>query len=292
MKPVFGIDVSKDKRNGQMDGSVFRAATLSCLEERGMDEAAQDAAQLLRRAKLPLPLRVIRWTAGMGGAILAVALLKALADVSFEEAYGNAPWVFWGTGGLLLVFGALWLWEWLHAKRVLEGADAERVTADLASAAADAREMLGIPQNARQVDVIAFRYVRRRGEPVPRAHGMEMTPYRNPEVWLFVEDGRLCLSDLRERYELPLSEVRGIREVRKRISVSGWNKDVSPQSGRYKPYKLVTNEYGCVFMRSYYVLELTYGGEDYGVYFPPYELPYFEAATGYRAVTAEERSFR
>lgn len=279
MKPIFGVDITKNKQNETFDGSIFRVASLSYQEGREMEEASQDAQKLLERAKLPLPLRIVKWVTGLGGLVLAGGILKGLGNVTLAEGYGNAPALFWAAGGSLLVFGALWLWEKLHSKRVFESEDAEKLTEVLEVATSDAKEKLGIPMNACEVDVIAFRYVLKKGEPTPRARGMEMTPYHNPEVYLFVEDGVLYLSDLSEKYAFPFSELRGIREVKKRISVSSWNKSDPPQSARYKPYKLAMNEYGCVFMKSYGVLELERDGETYGIYFPAYELPYFEAAT-------------
>ena len=74
-----------------------------------------------------------------------------------------------------------------------------------------------------------------------------------------------------------------IRTVKKRIRFAGWNKDERPESKRYKPYKLGRNQYGCVICRWYHILELELDGETYGVYFPPYERPAFEAATGLKA---------
>lgn len=83
--------------------------------------------------------------------------------------------------------------------------------------------------------------------------------------------------------DLLSSSLRAIRTVKKRIIFTGWNKDDRPESKRYKPYKMGTNQYGCVICRWYHILELELDGEIYGVYFPPYERPAFEAATGLKA---------
>lgn len=54
---------------------------------------------------------------------------------------------------------------------------------------------------------------------------------------------------------------------------------------RYKAYKLSEGDNGLIYCKPYYILELDRAGERWGIYFPCYELPAFERATG---LTAEE----
>ena len=132
------------------------------------------------------------------------------------------------------------------------------------------------------MDVLLFRYVVRNGQIRPKELAVS-TSYMVAQMQLFADAERLYLADVGGKFDIPRSSLRAIRTVKKRIIFTGWNKDDRPESKRYKPYKLGTNQYGCVICRWYHILELELDGEIYGVYFPPYERPAFEAATGLKA---------
>ena len=52
------------------------------------------------------------------------------------------------------------------------------------------------------------------------------------------------------------------------------------KEGRYKAYKLGTNQYGNVSVKPYYALEILHNGQEFVLHFPCYELPVFEAFAG------------
>ena len=114
---------------------------------------------------------------------------------------------------------------------------------------------------------------------------MEMFTYLNFEVKVFTEGEDVHFADLGTRYTFHRTDFRAIRTVYKRVSIPCWNKEEDPKSDKYKPYKLVVNNIGTVFFKSYHILELEREGRLYGIYFPCYELPVFEKITG---LTAEE----
>jgi hypothetical protein len=47
---------------------------------------------------------------------------------------------------------------------------------------------------------------------------------------------------------------------------------------------------GFVFCKEYHVLELEQNGEEWGIWFPPYELPAMEALTGLKAEPAVQKN--
>ena len=58
------------------------------------------------------------------------------------------------------------------------------------------------------------------------------------------------------------------------------NKDVAFNDGEYKQYNMTANQFGQVFSKPYHVLEFEAGEEEWGIYFPCYELPTFKKLTG------------
>lgn len=142
---------------------------------------------------------------------------------------------------------------------------------------------LGVPDDAPAVDILVLTYKQKDGQPVPKTTGMNLTAWFNIENRAFVENDRLCLTDLESRFEFPLAELRRIRTVRKKISIPTWNKETAPDEDIYKPYKLSVDGYECIHFKPYHILELEHEGETWGIYFPCYELPVFEELTGLKA---------
>ena len=85
---------------------------------------------------------------------------------------------------------------------------------------------------------------------------------------------------------MPLSELKAIRTVRKKILLPDWTKGKPLTHEQYKPYMLKMIR-GGVFENLrvgwYHVLEFVHKGETWGIWFPNYELPFFEKATGLKA---------
>lgn len=67
------------------------------------------------------------------------------------------------------------------------------------------------------------------------------------------------------------------------MGIDNWNKDDSFKADTYKRFKIETTKYGKIYVKPYYILELEYMDETWGIYFPNYELPAFECITGLKA---------
>jgi len=80
-------------------------------------------------------------------------------------------------------------------------------------------------------------------------------------------------------YRLERSSLCALHTVKKRIAVSGWNKEDAPGSAAYRSCKLQV-DHGKVYGKPYYILEYTQNGEHWGVYFMKYDLPTVTAVTG------------
>lgn len=137
--------------------------------------------------------------------------------------------------------------------------------------------------SAVDVDLLTFRYKRQKDKIVPKEIGLSTTAYFNPEMKVYAEDDRLYLVDLEHKYAFERAELTAIRTVKKTIMLLDWNKDTHPAEGRFKQYKMTVDQYDQTHLKPYHILELTHNGEQWGIYFPCYELPIFEALTGLKA---------
>ena len=171
------------------------------------------------------------------------------------------------------------------SKQVLETEESERVFARTENSMSAIFDELDVPPDAQEVDVLTFFYKEKGGECKVCEKTMQMNTHFNPIFRLFFDDENLYLANLDGKYTFPRVSLRGIRRVNKRIRLESWNKEEPCNQGRYKAYKLSEGDNGLIYCKPYYILELDRAGERWGIYFPCYELPAFERATG---LTAEE----
>lgn len=286
MKPFLGVDLTKNKHNETVNGEEFAIAHTAPALAASFEQASATADNKIEESKLPLPLRAAQWICGLGGAMMFMGILRAMVGVdavTIAQAYGNAPWVFWIGGCCLLVWGVLQLIAVRKEKRVLGTDESAQVMEDLSAVDEAICADLGVPDSAREVDVLSFFYKDKNGEIKVQEKGFQLFSHFNPVFYTYAEEENLCLTNLETKYAFPLSSLRAIRTVKKTIRTESWNKDEGFDEDIYKPYKLSADQYGCIHSKPHYVLELERDGERWGVYFPKYELEIFEQLTGLKA---------
>ena len=280
MKPFYGIDRTENKKNTIREGGCFIAAGISGITGSVVEQAAKSADGQNTRAGLPKPLGFVRNSCGFLAFILFFSLIRSARKVTFAQACENAPWVFWILGVCAAVWAVLSVIAAVIGKNVRATDEYAMAQRRLEGALQSAYRELGVPQDAKDVDVIAISHKWKNGKMKPVAYGLEISERYNISFKVFRREDKLCLVDLEHRYELPLSELRCLRSVKKHIYSKGWNKAEQYDVGYYKPYKLTTDNYGRIHMNRYGLLELHHNGEDWAVWLPPYELNYISALTG------------
>ena len=275
MKPFLGIDLTNDKKNEQNNGSEFLVQTPSPALTNALEQSTEKAENTVARAKLPLVFRIAQYICGFGALLIGLGILKS--DVDFVEGYHNAPELHWIGAICAVVWLALWAWSKLKAKSVLETEESTQTLSHWEKTAEAVYNELAVPANARNVDVLMFFYKMKNGELKIQEKGIVQC--MNPEFKLFTDEENLYLANLEGKYAFPLSSIVKLHTVKKHIRIAGWNKDEEFNKGIYKQYKLTTDNYGMIHCKEYYILEIAHNGENYGIYFPCYELPAFKAFT-------------
>ena len=279
MKPIFAIDITNDKNNTTANGSEFIIRSLKKDTADKLQSSEDKIDDIKEKTKLPLWLRIIKIACEFVGLVFLVGIIRGAGNVGLSQGYKNAPYLFWICGACLAVWGAISLLGRAKEKEVLETSGAENAIDTFQANQEDALSELNVPANAPCLDFLLFKYKEKNGRILPQAPGFMPTPYINMGLRVFLENGNLCVADLESVYAFPLSDLKAIKAVKKRISVMGWNKNEAPTQGKYKPYKMTVNNMGCIFMKPYYAIELDHDGNAYEIYFPCYELPAFEAYT-------------
>ena len=284
MRPFFGIDVTENKNNETVNAETFLAAKPSAAMSQALDQAMTKAAEAEKQSRLALPLRIASGICGVAGGICALSLLRSVRKVTLTEAYHNAPWIFWVAGIGVGIWLVLKLLADHKKKTVLGNEDSTQCFDALKRVEEGIYREMNVPANAREVDVL-WSYYKTKGDTVAVVEkNLTTTGYHNPVFKLFWDEKNLYLANLDGKYAIPFSAIQGIRKVDKHIRVSGWNKNVPSGSDAYKPYKLSSDQYGCIHMKWYVVLDLVRDNQSWEVWFPNYELPVIEHAAGIRAL--------
>lgn len=274
MKPFLGIDCTQDKNSEQINGTEFLVERPSPALEQAFETVSDETDTLEDNTKLPLGLRIVQFITGAAGALIAVGILNGLTEVSLSQAYQNAAILFWIGGICLPIWGVLKFLAHRKKKAVLAQDSSQQTLSRADGVTRAIYAELGLPEDTVDVDILMFRYKEKDGQIKFTESGM--TTCFNPEFKLYKDETHFYLLNLDGKYAFPLSAVRNLQKVDKRISIPSWNKSVPFYKGIYKPYKLTRNNMGMIFCKPYYILELEIDGETWGIYFPSYEFPAFE----------------
>lgn len=280
MKPFYGIDRTTLKKNTFHEGDCFIAATVSDMTRQSYERALQSAAKELEATKLNPVLRGLKTVCSWITLFGFLSTIRALRNVTIAEAFENAPFIFWLMGGCGMVWLVLTILTNRKAKNVMEGEGFGQSTRRLEGEIDRVFRELQVPEDAKQVDVVQLTYRWKNGTVKISTTGSETTPYTNVSLRVFRREDVLCLADLENRYELPISAMRRLKMVKKPLVIQGWNKEEKLNDPFYKPYKLTMDNYERVHTKSYGLLELNHDGVDWALWLPPYELNYISALTG------------
>ena len=281
MKPIFAIDLTENKKNEQVNGKEFLVQTPSPALIQALESSTGKANTTINKAKLPLALRIVQYSCGLLAACSLMGVGRA--EVTLEQAYKNAPWVFWMGGICFALWLILWILGKLKAKSVLSMEESTQNISHLERVTQSIYAELGVPADAREMDVLSFFY-KMKGEKMKLSErGMQIAQYLNPVFKLFADEENIYFVNLDGKYVFPKSAIVELQTIDKHIRIAGWNKEAVHNKGVYAPYKLTFDQYGCVHCKQYHILVLEKDGQHFGLYFPCYELPWFTKVTGIKA---------
>lgn len=281
IKPIFGFDVTNDKKSQTYYGDFFVTKKLDENISKALSERAESLQKTVKDAKLPMFLTVIQYLGLLFG-IMVIGPMFAV-DGGFRQAITNAPVLCFSGIFFLLLGGVLWIVSKQKEKRVFAEQNADTKLEILKECAQSAYTSLGVPATAKETDILMFSFIFKDGKMKIHTPAMATTPFYNHMFKVYREDEYLRIADVETVYTIPLDTIKAIRTINKTAILPNWNKEEPFNRGEYKKYKLSSNNYG-VSSKPYYVLEFEHVGELYGVYFPCFELPYFEELTGLKAI--------
>lgn len=286
MIPFMGLDVTTNKNNEEFNGSIFLKDEPSLDMTESWENTFEEVLDVVEKSQQPLYIRIIRLVCGGCALLIAMGIIKALGeeDVTLAKAYENAGFLFWIAGICAIVWCILAIMGRRKAKEVTESQKSVDTMSQMETISQNILLEMGVPMDeAKEVDILSFCYKIKNGNLKVVEKFPQMTPYNNLIFNIYKDEENLYFVNMEGKYQMPLASLRAIKTIKKSISIPSWSKDVPPNKGEYKKYKLTVDQYECIHMKPYYILELEYQGELWGIYFPSYELPIFESLTGLTA---------
>lgn len=291
MRPFLGVDITNNRKNEKMNGEELIIARASQTELESLENfGSEQVDMILNKVKLPLPVRILSGICGiiaLLGAMIAIITFvgRNEQDSIPVTVFTDYPWIFITAAICFVIWSVCTLIGRKKEKSITEGNEYKELVNKTDSIADGITKDFNIPDGATEVDIISMTYSEKDGKIKPRIRDFLFTPYMNYVMRIFRDDDTLYLADWEEKYAIPLSELRAIHTVNKRITLPMWNKDVEANKGEYKKYKIRVEKYGDIEVKPYHILEFFHGGTDWGIYFPCYELEVIEKITGLKADT-------
>lgn len=282
MKPFFGIDLTKDKKNTHLNANEFITATVPADMIQRLEEAGDAVENVLKTAKLPLWMRIIKFIAEIVGLILFLSLFNTVMEVGFTALRESLLFVILDVV-CISIWGVFAYLEKKKNKEVLEADQSQCALSAVQQNLQNSYDSLKVPRDAASLDILIF-YYKMKGEKLIACPASSHTDsYLNIDMRVYIQKDFLCFADTENVYSIPLSALESIETVKKRIPMAGWNKEDAFNEGIYKPYKITTDNVGRFWVKSYHILTFNLNNEKYGIYFPSYELSQIEKITGLRA---------
>ena len=273
MKNVFGYPYVKGEEL-HCDGERFITARVDAGFKQELDKAAGEVLETEEKAGLPGWAKLLSGICLLGFMIVAVGIIRNIGEVSFSQMFQNAPALFIVGGVCAVGWVVLKIVESVKFKKASASGVIDRVADSMEQLDKRSEELLGVPENHGKVDVLSFRYTEKNGK--VKIKEDIFYKFSNDEMKLYRDKDNLCLADIECVYSIPIADIKGYVLKKKKAEMDEWNKDVPFNKGRYKQYKIATNDYGTIFCK-YYALQFADVFGEYELFFPVYELEAFKA---------------
>ncbi|MDE7405528.1 MAG: hypothetical protein K2M89_01465 [Clostridiales bacterium] len=231
-----------------------------------------------KKSQLPLWLRIIEMLCFLTAVCLLCGLISAFGKGEDGESFGEMWQRFVGNGAIIiLVVGlvclaaaiALFVWGRIRSKRVQSSPEYQTVIDEREKLQNGSYDELGVPNDADDIDVFCFPFkLNRKGKEV---NGSPFAKYVTICFKIFKRDDCLYFADTSDLIKIPLSAVTETYVMAKNVNFWGWTKEQNFNSKEYKLYKIRANNYGTLFVKGCYCINLLLDGNEFEIIIPPYE---------------------
>ena len=280
IKPLFGFDVTNDKKSNVYYADLFTSKKVDESLGKALDEKTESFESTMSSSEFSPIVTIIMYLALAFGIMVTGPMLTVEGGI--PTAINNGPILCYAGIASLIVGSTLWIASKIKKKKVMKEENVSEQLDTIKSYAEASYQFLGVPNDAHDTDILMFRFTLKNGKTKPVTPPLASTPFINHSFKVFSEGDNLCVADVATVFSFPNSSLKAIHKIEKNAMLPTWNKQIAYNKGEYKKYKLSSSNIG-IRSKPYYILKIEKDGELYGIYFPCYELPTFEALTGLTA---------
>lgn len=282
MKPFLGIDITINAENEVKNGDELLTKTTPPELLKKLDGATNRMSKVVKKAELPGFLQVIHFITGLLAFIFGIGVVGSFITGNFMKGFRNEPWLYITCGVCAVIWGILTLIGSKKKKKVYSAAESHRAKDDALSAFDEILSYLGVPADAKEIDILCCKYKIENG--LPKVHDVPVQPnFINLNYKIYKDAEKLYLANPQGKYAFSLNSLRTIRTIGEAATIPHWYKEKSETSEEYKPYGFFKNRFGVPCIPNYHILELVANGEIVWIYFPNYEIKTIENLTGLKA---------
>ena len=284
MKPLFGTDLTINKKNDTANIEQFVCQRISQASSQALDNVSEQATDIAEKADLPRVLKIILY-ASVIVLLIMMRVLRSLrvdSGTTIQQVIVDNPWTVIIFLGCFIAYFGVSFYRKRLSQKVTDSEEYAITESRINNVLRTVYSELGVPSEAKDVDIFYSFYKVKNGECIQKRRGMAPFDFANFANKVFIENGNLYVADTTTKYCIPDFKPTFIEKVNKRRTFPIWNKDTPYNKGEFKEYKITYNDsiYSC---KPYYILHFESNGESWGIYFPSYELPFFEGLTGLKA---------
>ncbi len=278
-KVIFGINITDNKKNDQTDEQALVTKRLEGWQQHELERTREESNAIQKKITLPTALVITKFTSFFFTIVIGCGIISSIIKGNtFAQTYDNAPVLIYIFPIALIGWLTLYFYEKKIRKNVEDSPELEKMEKGVEEVIKQSVEEFDIPEDAVEMDFLAFRYKIKKDEVTIVSSGM--FTYLNIVMNTFVKDDKLCLANLEEMVEIDLKDFISIDRRDKNAMIPSWNKETQYNKEPYKKFKLKQNQMGMLFTKPYYVVDFCINGQSYMLYVPVYEIAAFIKMTG------------
>jgi hypothetical protein len=130
-----------------------------------------------------------------------------------------------------------------------------------------AKESLGIPADAIDMDILGVIY-RKVDDGIAKASNFD---FLTIEMFAFTDGEALNVADYTDVYSIPLDSIVSVERIDEKVTALGWSKEEAIDSEAYAQFELTEDEQGLIVLPYYYSVRISADQEEFELTIPPYE---------------------
>ncbi len=267
MKTLFGYKIEKGKAE-LTNVSEFVKKSVPEDQRKSIDEIICKF-ETVKNPKIPKWLEIPMSICSL---ITIIGLLTfERSNLSVSEAFGIYPVISTVVVAFLIAFVAILVYIFIKQKLFYKNDEYLRVKAAKERLQKLSYENMGVPDTAESVDAFLVQYEIKNAD-VKLVGMSNILNYK-----MYVENEELHLATDIAVLAIPLEFVNGITKIKKKMQFGKWERE-----DNYRKLGVKKNKY-YYYVAEFYALKINHNGEEYALYFPPYELETIEKLTGLKA---------